>query len=76
MDILFLLKPGFTDGARDQEGKRYYCPSCAYLEGVLACCPELREKLDMRSPEYSFIQTHYGVGYRFEPEAKSATPAT
>ena len=52
MDILFLLKPGFTDSARDQEGKRYYCPSCAYLEGVLACCPELREKLDIRHVAY------------------------
>ena len=52
MDILFLLKPGFTDSARDQEGKRYYSPSCAYLEGVLACCPELREKLDIRYIAY------------------------
>ncbi|MBJ7248446.1 MAG: response regulator transcription factor [Thermoleophilia bacterium] len=43
---------------------------------VDVCVRKLREKLDMRSPEYSFIQTHYGVGYRFEPEAKAATPAT
>ena len=48
MDILFLLSPNFTDGARDSEGKRYYCPSCAFLEGVLHYCPELREKLDIR----------------------------
>ena len=43
---------------------------------VDVCVRKLREKLDMRSTEYSFIQTHYGVGYRFEPESKSATPAT
>jgi hypothetical protein len=35
MDILFLLTPGFTDSARDREGKRYYCPDCAFLEGVI-----------------------------------------
>ena len=52
MDILFLLKPGFTDSARDGEGKRYYCPDCAFLEGVLGCCPELREKLDIRYIDY------------------------
>ena len=34
MDILFLLTPGFTDSARDSEGTRYYCPDCAFLEGV------------------------------------------
>jgi DNA-binding response OmpR family regulator len=38
---------------------------------VDVCVRKLREKLDMRSSSYSFIQTHYGVGYRFEPEAKS-----
>lgn len=37
---------------------------------VDVCVRKLREKLDMRSANYSFIQTHYGVGYRFEPEAK------
>lgn len=52
MDILFLLSPNFTDGARDSEGKRYYCPSCAFLEGVLHYCPELREKLDIRYIDY------------------------
>ena len=52
MDILFLLNPNFTDAARDSEGKRYYCPSCAFLEGVLHYCPELREKLDIRYIDY------------------------
>jgi hypothetical protein len=52
VDILFLLNPNFTDGARDSEGKRYYCPSCAFLEGVLCYCPELREKLDIRYIDY------------------------
>ena len=52
MDILFLLTPGFTDSARDGDGKRYYCPDCAFLEGVLACCPELRKRLDIRYVDY------------------------
>ena len=52
MDILFLLTPGFTDSARDSEGKKYYCPDCAFLEGVLGCCPELRRQLDIRYIAY------------------------
>jgi hypothetical protein len=52
MDILFLLTPGFEDSARDGDGKRYYCPDCAFLEGVLACCPDLRNRLDIRYVDY------------------------
>lgn len=52
MDILFLLTPGFTDPARDSEGKTYYCPDCAFLEGVLAYHPELRARLDVRYIDY------------------------
>ena len=37
---------------------------------VDVCVRKIREKLDARSPDYTFIQTHYGIGYRFEPEAK------
>ncbi len=32
----------------------------------------LREKIDGRASRHSFIQTRYGVGYRLEPEEKSA----
>jgi DNA-binding response OmpR family regulator len=37
----------------------------------------LREKLDQRSATYSYIHTHYGVGYRFdaEPLAVAAQPS-
>jgi DNA-binding response OmpR family regulator len=31
---------------------------------------KLREKLDRRAPTHTFIQTRYGVGYRFEPSPK------
>ena len=52
MDILFLLTPGFTDSARDDTGKRYYCPDCAFLEGVLVSSPPLRTELDIRYVAY------------------------
>jgi DNA-binding response OmpR family regulator len=31
---------------------------------------KLREKIDRRAPCHTFIQTRYGVGYRFEPTPK------
>jgi DNA-binding response OmpR family regulator len=31
----------------------------------------LRDKIDRRSSQHTFIQTRYGVGYRLEPEAKN-----
>jgi DNA-binding response OmpR family regulator len=30
----------------------------------------LRDKIDRRAPNHTFIQTRYGVGYRFEPVTK------
>ncbi|HEX8753099.1 MAG TPA: response regulator transcription factor [Solirubrobacterales bacterium] len=30
---------------------------------------KLRQKLEKRSPNWSYIHTHFGVGYRFEPES-------
>src|SRR4051794_22866491 len=37
---------------------------------------KLRQKLEKRSPGWSYIHTHFGVGYRFDPEAAgSSTPA-
>jgi len=38
---------------------------------------KVRQKLIAACPEISFVQTHYGVGYRFEPaEAGSSAEAT
>jgi DNA-binding response OmpR family regulator len=37
---------------------------------VDVCVRKLREKLDRRSPTHTYIQTHYGVGYRFDAVAK------
>ena len=35
---------------------------------------KLRQKLEKRSPGWSYIHTHFGVGYRFEPVGGAATP--
>ena len=35
---------------------------------VDVCVRKLREKLDQRSATHTYIHTHYGVGYRFDPE--------
>jgi DNA-binding response OmpR family regulator len=32
---------------------------------------KLREKIDLRASRHTFLQTRYGVGYKFEPELKS-----
>ncbi len=32
---------------------------------------KLREKIDRRATEHSFIQTRYGVGYKLEPVPKT-----
>jgi DNA-binding response OmpR family regulator len=36
---------------------------------------KLRQKLRTASPEWSYIHTHFGVGYRFAPERDGAQPA-
>ena len=38
---------------------------------VDVCVRKLREKLDRRSASHTYIQTHYGVGYRFDPVEKT-----
>lgn len=48
MDILFLLSPNFSDSLRDQDGKLYYCPDCALIEGVLSYYPHIRQQIDIR----------------------------
>jgi two-component system response regulator RegX3 len=36
---------------------------------------KLRSKVAQQSPEWSYIHTHFGVGYRFEPEHRNAAAA-
>ena len=37
---------------------------------------KLRHKLESRSRGWSYIHTHFGVGYRFQPEAKDSSMAS
>jgi DNA-binding response OmpR family regulator len=37
---------------------------------VDVCVRKLRDKIDRRPGAYTYIQTHYGVGYRFDPLPK------
>ncbi len=36
---------------------------------------KLRKKLEKRSPGWSYIHTHFGVGYRFDPESQERAAA-
>jgi two-component system response regulator RegX3 len=36
---------------------------------------KLRQKLEKRSPGWSYIHTHFGVGYRFDPEPADGSAA-
>ena len=52
MTKLFLLKPGFTDSKADNEGKLYYCPHCALIEGVIKYYPQLEEKMEIHYVDF------------------------
>jgi len=63
---------------RDQLQQRVWgTPYRPRDRSVDVCVRKLREKLDQRSATYSYIHTHYGVGYRFdaEPLAVAAQPS-
>jgi len=34
---------------------------------------KVRQKLETASPDWSYIHTHFGVGYRFQPEGRGGT---
>ena len=36
---------------------------------------KLRQKLEARSPGWTYIHTHFGIGYRFQPEPKDGAEA-
>ncbi len=46
-DRLYLLKPNFLD-----QGKIYFCPGCAQVEGMLSFYPALREKIEVQYIEF------------------------
>lgn len=58
---LFLLKPDFTDDANGITGKRYYCPGCAMVKGMLGYYPQISENIeiqyvDFQRPRHDIIE--------------------
>lgn len=51
MEKLFLIKPDFYDTTRNT-GKKYICPPCTLIEGLLSFYPHLREKLDIQYVDF------------------------
>lgn len=44
---LFLLKADFADAKIGSADAKYFCPDCAYIEGLLSYYPRLRSELDI-----------------------------
>jgi len=49
---LFLLKHGFTDSNADNEGKLYYCPHNAIIEGVIKYYPQLEKMIEIHHVDF------------------------
>ena len=47
MKKLFLLKADFQDANR-ADGKRYFCPDCVMIEGLLSYYPRLLNELEVK----------------------------
>jgi hypothetical protein len=48
-DRLFLLKPGFFDQGKGP----YFCPGCAFAEGMLSFYPSLRDKIEINYIDFT-----------------------
>lgn len=49
---LFLLKPNFKDADASNSEQLYFCPDCAYIEGILSYYPFLAEKIKVIYVDY------------------------
>lgn len=52
MKKLFLLKADFQDANR-ADGKKYFCPECSPIEGLLSYYPRLRSELEVQYLDFS-----------------------
>jgi hypothetical protein len=52
MEKLFLIKPDFQDLNRG-DGKSYFCPDCAMIEGLLSFYPRLRSELEVNYVDFT-----------------------
>ena len=49
---LFLLKPGFSDSENNNDNKRYFCPQCAMIEGVIKYYPQLERMIEIHYVDF------------------------
>lgn len=52
MKKLFLLKADFQDASR-ADGKKYFCPECSPIEGLLSYYPRLRNELEVHYVDFN-----------------------
>ena len=56
---------------RDELMQRVWGRKMSYRDRTVdVCIRKLRDKVDQRSSQHTFIQTRFGVGYRLEPLPK------
>lgn len=56
MKKLFLLKADFKDPELNDD-KRYFCPDCVMIEGLLSYYPRLTEELDVKYVNFARPRT-------------------
>lgn len=49
---LFLLKPDFTDPKLGDNGLVYFCPHCAFIEGLLSYYLKLRQEIKVNYVDF------------------------
>lgn len=49
---LFLLKADFIDLKISNDSMKYFCPHCAYIEGLLSYYPKLRQELEINYVDF------------------------
>jgi DNA-binding response OmpR family regulator len=63
--------------SRDQLQQRVWGMPYRHRDRTVdVCVRKIRQKLDRRSATHTYIQTHYSVGYRFEPLSKTEAGTT
>jgi DNA-binding response OmpR family regulator len=62
---------------RDQLRRRVWgMPHTKRDRSVDVCVRKLRQKIDQRATEHTFIQTRFGVGYKLDPIEKTAAASS
>jgi len=52
MEKLFLIKADFLD-LNKADGKKYFCPDCVMIEGLLSFYPKLRSELEVTYVDFA-----------------------